>query len=512
MTGVITRGRALNAQATDRPVAVIDVGSNSVRLVVYDAARRVPMPVFNEKVLCGLGRGIDSTGRLNPEGVAMALDSLHRFSVLTHSMGVDDLTVIATAAVREAEDGGDFIEMVENRCGLKVRPIPGEEEARLSALGVLSAMPEAEGLAGDLGGASFEVVRVGKGLIHQQATLPIGPIRLAMRDGMDGETALNMIDEYLAKIDWLEKAKGKTFYAVGGAWRAISRIHMNLTDYPLLVAHHYEIPGKQALAFANTVALDNQGMLGKFHRGISKKRVETLPFAAKLLSRLIEISGVSNVIFSSYGLREGCVFDRLPSSVRSSDPLIDACLNLAWMTGRATVDGEALFHWMSPAFPDETAHERRLRRAACLLADLEWSEHPDYRVEHALLRILRYPMIGIDHAGRAYMGLAVASRHARVQPRLFDRFLEPLLEKKEARRARANGLAMRLGYTLSGGVISLLEQSHIRREGERLIFELPEAADVLVGDVVQRRFQSLAKLLGCKGHFSFVESKRKVAV
>ena len=314
------------------------------------------------------------------------------------------------------------------------------------------------------------------------------------------------------QIDWLEKAKGKTFYAVGGAWRAISRIHMNLTDYPLLVAHHYEIPGKQALAFANTVALDNQGMLGKFHRGISKKRVETLLFAAKLLSRLIEISGVSNVIFSSYGLREGCVFDRLPSSVRSSDPLIDACLNLAWMTGRATVDGEALFHWMSPAFPDETAHERRLRRAACLLADLEWAEHPDYRVEHALLRILRYPMIGIDHAGRAYMGLAVASRHARVQPRLFDRFLEPLLEKKEARRARANGLAMRLGYTLSGGVISLLEQSHIRREGERLIFELPEAADVLVGDVVQRRFQSLAKLLGCKGHFSFVESKRKAAV
>ena len=509
MPGVLIRGRSINAQPDARPVAVIDVGSNSVRLVVYDAARRVPMPVFNEKVLCGLGRGIDSTGRLDPEGVTMALDALQRFAVLTDSMGVDDLTVIATAAVREAEDGGAFVDAVEQRCGLKIQPIPGEEEARLSALGVLSAIPEADGLVGDLGGASFEVVRVGEGTIHRQATLPIGPIRLAIRNGMGGDSALKAIDEHLEGAGWLGSGQGKTFYAVGGAWRAMARIHMNLTEYPLLVAHHYEIPGKQALAFANTVALDEHGMLGKFYGGISKKRVGTLPFAAQLMSRLIEKSGVTKVVFSAYGLREGCVFDRLPSKVKSDDPLIDACLNLAWMTGRATVDGEALFHWMSPAFPKETEAERRLRRAACLLADLEWSEHPDYRVEHALLRILRYPMIGVDHSGRAFMGLAVASRHAQVRQRLFDRFLEPLLDKKVARRARATGLAMRLGYTLSGGVISLLEQSHIRREDDRLIFELPESAGVLVGDTVQRRFRSLAKVLRCEAHFSYVEPQRK---
>lgn len=509
MPGVITRGRTLNTKAEDRPVAVIDVGSNSVRLVVYDSASRVSVPVFNEKVLCGLGRGIDSTGRLNPEGVELALASLQRFAVLTHSMGVDDLTVIATAAVREAEDGPDFVKTVEQRCGLKVQPIPGEEEARLSALGVLSAIPEADGLVGDLGGASFEVVRVEEGAFQAQATLPIGPIRLANRDGMDYDTAMRTIDENLEKTDWLSSARGKTFYAVGGAWRALARIHMNLTDYPLLVSHHYEIPGRQALAFSHTLAMDDHGMLEKFYGGVSKKRISTLPFAALLLNRLIEVSGVSKVIVSAYGLREGCLFDRLPREVREIDPLIDACRNLAWMTGRATVDGEALFHWMNPAFPGETDRERHLRRAACLLADLEWSEHPDYRVEHALLRILRYPMIGIDHAGRAYMGLAVASRHAQVRDRLYDRFLEPLLDDAEAKRARATGLAMRLGYTLSGGVISLLEQTHIRRDGDTLIFELPESADVLVGDTVQCRFRSLAKVLGCEPQFSFVKSRRK---
>lgn len=511
MPGVITRGRTLNAQAEVKPVAVIDVGSNSVRLVVFDAARRVSVPVFNEKVLCGLGRGIDSTGRLNPEGVELALDALQRFAVLTHSMGVADLTVIATAAVREAADGADFVKTVERRCGLKVKPISGEEEARLSALGVLSAIPEADGLVGDLGGVSFEIGQVENGSFHALTSLPIGPIRLANRDGVDHVAALSAIDDYLTKIDWLESARGKTFYAVGGAWRAFARIHMNLNDYPLLVAHHYEIPGREALAFANSVSNDDRGKLDKFYGGVSKKRIGTLPFAALLLRRMIEISGVSKMMISAYGLREGCLFDRLPRDMQSKDPLIDASRNLAWMTGRVTVDGEALYHWMTPAFPDETTRERRLRRAACLLADLEWSEHPDYRVEHALLRILRYPMTGVDHAGRAYMGLAVASRHAQVRKRLYDRFLEPLLDKSEAKRARATGLAMRLGYTLSGGVIALLEQSHIRREGDTLIFEMPESAGILVGDTVQRRFRSLAKLLRCEPKFFFVKNLRKAA-
>ena len=511
MPGVITRGRANAMRNGDRPVAVIDVGSNSVRLVVYDSARRVSVPVFNEKVLCGLGRGLDDTRRLHPEGVKLALDSLQRFAVLTHAMGVDDVTVVATAAVREAQDGADFVREAKRRCGLKVRPISGEEEARLSALGVLSAIPDADGIVGDLGGASFEAVRVEEGALRNQATLPIGPIRLANRENMDADKALRTIDAHLAQIDWLESANGKTFYAVGGAWRAFARTHMNMTDYPLLVSHHYEIPGRQALLFAETLTSDGSGAMARFYTGVSKKRVGTLPFAALLMGRLIEKSGISKVVISAYGLREGCLFDRLPAKTRADDPLIDACRNLAWMTGRATVDGEALYHWMAPAFPDETANEKRLRRAACLLADLEWSEHPDYRVEHALLRILRYPMIGVDHRGRAYMALAVASRHAQVRERLFDRFLDPLLDDGEVTRARATGLAMRLGYTLSGGVISLLEQTHIRRDDDVLTFELPESADVLVGDVVQRRFRSLAKLLECEPRFSFVAEPREAS-
>ncbi len=500
MTGVITRGRVANGTAGDKPVAVVDVGSNSVRLVVYDGAKRVPIPVFNEKVICGLGRGLDASGRLHPKGYLLALQSLQRFAALTDAMGVDDITVFATAAVREASDGPEFVDRVALECGLRVRPIPGEEEARLSALGVLSAYPGATGLMGDLGGASVELVELRQGRLAKQATLPMGPIRSPAAIADTKRT----IEGHLGALDWLGGARGGTFHAVGGAWRALARVHMTYMKYPLQVTHNYRIPGAEALTFSDMIANLSAGTL-RAVPGISKKRVESVPFAAFLLKRLIEETGAANVVFSASGIREGCLFDRLPESVRKEDPLIAASRNLAWMTGRATADGETLYHWMTPAFPGEDRREARLRRAACLLADLEWSEHPDYRAEHALLRILRYPLIGVDHPGRAYMGLAVASRHSRIHKNLYNRFLRRLLDDREADRARATGLAMRVGYTVSGGVISLLEQTALRREGNNLVLELPKHADVLVGDVVQRRFKALAKALGCTPRVDYIK-------
>jgi len=504
MTGILTRGRT--GDGGDKPVAVIDVGSNSVRLVVFDGAKRVPIPVFNEKVVCGLGRGLDATGRLHPKGFSMAVQSLQRFAALTDAMGVDDITVFATAAVREAADGPQFVAEVAKKCGLAVRPIPGEEEAKLAAFGILSAFPGADGVMGDLGGASVEIVRLRQGIIAQQATLAMGPIRSSAA----GPEVKQTIERHLAGLDWLENARGGTFYAVGGSWRALARVHMNHTGYPLLVTHNYVISAAEALNFSAMIANLSARSLHDVS-GISRKRVESVPFAAYLLKRLIEETGVANVTFSASGVREGSLFARLPQAVRDEDPLIAASRDLAWMTGRATADGDTLYDWMTPMFPDEGEREARLRRAACLLADLEWSEHPDYRVEHALLRILRYPLVGVDHPGRAFMGLAVASRHSRVRKTLHDRFLRRLLDDREAGRARATGLAMRLGYTVSGGVISLLEQTALRRVKDDLVLQLPEHADVLVGDVVQRRFKALAKALECTPRVEYFKAAERIS-
>jgi exopolyphosphatase/guanosine-5'-triphosphate,3'-diphosphate pyrophosphatase len=478
------------------PVAVIDIGSNSVRLVVYDAAKRAPVSVFNEKVLCGLGRGLDASNRLNPAGAEMAHKSVHRFAALTAAMGITEVDAFATAAVREAADGEAFRAAVERDCGFPVRIISGEEEARLSALGVIAEIPAADGIMGDLGGGSLELARLAEGESRNLATLPLGPLRLACGPDLGDQCGPNLADR-LAQAPWLQSAAGGTFYAVGGAWRNWARMHMGHVDYPLRIAHHYEIDAGAAIDFADEIARLPRDELRNLP-GFDSARADALPFANMLLKCLIERSGVASVMFSAFGVREGLIFDRLSAADKAEDPLIASCRNLAAMTGRATADGDALFRWISPAFSGETAAEARLRRAACLLADLEWSEHPDYRAEHALFRILRYPLIGVDHPGRAYMALAVASRHAKVSDVLLQRSIHDLIDQKEAGRARATGLAMRLAYTFSGGVFSLLEQTALRRDGDRLRLELPAHADVLVGDVVQNRFRTLAQELGCE--------------
>jgi exopolyphosphatase/guanosine-5'-triphosphate,3'-diphosphate pyrophosphatase len=495
MPGAIAPASLATEAVTGTPVAVIDIGSNSVRLVVYDAAKRAPIPVFNEKVLCGLGRDLDSTGRLNPAGATLALASVRRFAALTQAMGVTDIDAFATAAVREAADGPEFTAAAAQGCGFPVRTLGGAEEARLSALGVLAEIPQANGIMADLGGASLEIAHLENGAGAQQTSLPIGPLRVARGPG--GSGAERNMEHYLGQNTWLKAARGGTLYAVGGAWRAWARMHMRHVNYPLSIAHHYEITANSALEFSREIAALTPDALSNF-AGFPVERADSIPFANLLLKRLIEQTGVAAVLFSAYGVREGLIFDRLPATVKAEDPLLAACRNLATMTGRATADGEALYRWTSPAFADETTGEARLRRAACLLADLEWSEHPEYRAEHALLRILRYPLIGVDHPGRAYMGLAVASRHAKVPRTLLELHLRGLLDGRELRRAKAAGLAMRLAYTFSGGVISLLEQTALQRDGNRLKLELPGHADVLVGDVVQSRFRSLAQELGCE--------------
>ena len=495
MPGSLTRRRMPGA-ADDRPVAVIDIGSNSIRLVVYESARRTPTPIFNEKVLCGLARGLSETGRLSDAAVAMALSSLARFRALTSAMGVARIDAVATAAVRDAANGRQFCAAVRERCGFDVHILSGEEEARLSAEGVLSGIPEADGLMGDLGGGSVELVRLGAGATGMHATLPLGPLRIAEAGAINVSKVRKLVDKELAALPWLSEAKGKRFYPVGGAWRSLARVHMAHSNYPLHVIHQYTIRAKPMLEFSRLVSQLSPNTLRKLP-GVSRQRVETIPYAACLMQRLVETTGVHDIVFSAYGLREGCLYERLSEEERRIDPLLAACRWEAERVGRATADGEFLFHWMSPLFPAESLRQRRLRLAACHLADIGWSEHPDYRAEMVFDRILRHSTVGTDHPGRVFMALCVACRHGALKPELIREEAGTLLDEEDEATARVVGLAMRLGYTFSGGVISLLAQLRLRRADDKVVLSLPRHADILVGDAVERRFNALARQLLC---------------
>lgn len=472
---------------------MVDIGSNSLRLVVYDGIRRAPRTLFNEKVMCGLGRNLETTGRLDPGGVDLALGNLQRFLALARNIGVVRLDVLATAAVRDASDGRAFVAEVEKRYRLKVKVLSGTEEGRLSAYGVLAGIPEANGVVGDLGGGSVELVPVAGGQVGAAATMPIGPLRLADYDG-DDRKLRDVIDRHLASVPWLgAKIDGGAFYAVGGAWRALARIHMEQTRYPLHIIQHYTVPRGEAEDFLDVIARQSRKSLEKI-TAVSRKRLDAVPIAARVLQRLLRRIGSKQLVFSAFGLREGHVYSLLREAAQREDPLLAACDDIGDANARFGADGEELFAWTSPLFAGESKEQRRLRHAAALLGDLAWHEHPDYRAEQALHGVLYMPVAGIDHGERAYLAATIYARYGGDQDS-FD-VLHALLEDDTLAAARVTGLALRLGYTLSGGAPGLLSGSKLAIEGGSLVLNLAPEAAKRYGESVQRRLDALGRSLG----------------
>jgi len=480
---------------TRRPVGILDVGSNSIRLVVFAHGGRAPQPIFNEKVLCGLGRGVAVTGRLADAAMADAIENLARFAEVARVMGVGRLIGVATAAVREAENGRAFVAEVRRETGLTLKIISGEEEARLSALGVLSSTPDADGFMGDLGGASLELVDIHRRQPRAQVTLPLGPLALAAMTGGSLKRAQAVVARHLAEVPWLDRLAGRDLYLVGGAWRALARVHMALSDYPLKVIHAYTLESAQARDFLERLPRLGKPALKKIPGVI--RRVDALRWAALPLVELLLAGKPRRLVFSSYGLREGCMFDHLPLAQRSLDPLLVHAQELASVQARFAPGPDELLAWLGRILP--SAFPERLARAAVLLGDIGWQDHPDYRAEHAFWRVLRLPAVGIDHRQRALLALAVHSRyHGHIEPALLTS-IRRLLQPGDAGAALVLGLALRLAFTLAGGVSGALAGGKLSIAGPHLRLTLPKGGQALGGEVVRRRLDALALALGKKG-------------
>ncbi len=479
-------------------VAIVDIGSNTVRLVVYDTPLRLPIPMFNEKAQCGLGRGLAASGKLNPKGVEKAYRSLSRFINLSTAMGADHLKLVATAAVREAGDGEDFVAEVKRRFGLDVEVLSGTEEARMAAKGLLNGVPRADGLVGDLGGGSLDLVSLDRGAFGPQGTLPLGHLKMAEALAQGPEAAQDLIRQSLETVPWIAGAKGRKLYAIGGSWRSLARIFIDQTGHPLHVVDNFTLDLHDALRLSKIVAgLSDESM--KLISGIPRRRMETLPAAAMVLEALLREGRPDKLVFSGFGMREGQLLEILPGALSEQDALIDACKSLSDRVGRFALRGGEILEWMTPLFPDETKGERRLRLAACLLSDIGWNEHPDYRAEHAFHRVLRIPFAGLTHPNRVLLAEAVYVRYNGDPNSRLVAPVRSLLDPGQQSWVNVVGLALRLAHTLSGSAPGLLEQTRLQVGKNKLTLILPGDNGVFVGDTVKRRLKTLGRAVGLKG-------------
>jgi exopolyphosphatase / guanosine-5'-triphosphate,3'-diphosphate pyrophosphatase len=475
---------------------VVDLGSNSVRLVVFEGHGRNPIGIFNEKAVLRLGRGLSATGRLNDDGMAQAFTVLNRYHAVARAMGAQPFEVLATAAVRDARNGPDFVAALGQRMpGVAIRVLSGLQEAEYSAEGVLCGIPTADGILADIGGGSLEVVRLAAGTRGASQTLRLGVIRLAERSNDDPIRARAIAEADMAEVPWLGDGAGADLYLVGGAWRALARIHMAQTGYPLQMVHHYAIGREEARDLAGLISTAGRRALERLP-AMPRRRIDDLPFAAAVLRRLLRATGVRRVVFSASGLREGWFMQRLPEEVRRQDPLLAAGREMAARLGRDPSLPPALLDWTAPLFPAETPAARRLREAACWLSDIGSHDHPEFRSEQAFLRVLRQPGIGLDHHARAFLALTTAMRYEVETDAEFLRPARLLLDVATAARAEVLGVALRLAYTLSAGTSDLLASTALLLRGGQLLLRLQEDSGVFAGESVVRRLDRLAQTLG----------------
>jgi exopolyphosphatase/guanosine-5'-triphosphate,3'-diphosphate pyrophosphatase len=423
--------------------------------------------------------------------VQSAFIHLDRFVALARAIGVSRLDALATAAVRDAEDGDQFARQVERRCRARVRILSGEEEGRLSALGVISAIPSAHGVVGDLGGGSVELVPVGAGRPGQGGTLPIGPFRLQHLVG-DERRLSEAVEQAVATLPWLGKRRDQTFYAVGGAWRALARIHMEQTHYPIHVIHGYTLAWRDADDFLALVARLSRRSLEQIGT-VSRKRLEVVPVSAEILRRVLAAVRPKRLVFSAWGLREGHLYDLLPLRLRTQDPLLEGSADRAGALLRFQDDGARVARWLSPVFGRSDPF-RRLRTAAALLGDIAAREHPDYRAEQAFRAALYSPMTGLDHRERVFIAVALHARYGGPEAAIRD-IVYRLIDSETAAAARVTGLALRLAFTLSGGVSKLLSGGTISTAKGELVLRLRARGPMQGAEAVERRLGALARAL-----------------
>lgn len=478
-----------DAFLADDRIAVIDIGSNSVRLVVFDGAVRSPTYFFNEKIYCGLGTEIEATGKLSPEGRQSAMLALCRFASLLPALGVKRVEAVATAALREATDGAAFSAELEAASGLKINIISGEEEGRFAALGVLLGDDGARGMVVDIGGASMEIATVRDGEVGECVTTPLGPFRLSATE-KTGEA----LDSYIAatlRETWPSDATDGPCYLVGGGWRAFASIAMGREDYPLHVLHGYEMSVDHARDVARWIAASHPADLVK--AGLSKTRAANAPWTAHVLLQLIETRRPERFILSACGLREGVLFNMLPPAIRAGDPLTQSARVMECRAARFPGFGDELAGWLAPILPEVP---ERLLRAACLLSDVNWRIHPDYRALACFATATQSSLVGLSHHDRVLLAVALAYRYKGARSALSGQAPVALLDKQMLGKAEALGRLIRLGAMVTGTAVGLLHDLKLTRSATELVLNVPRGLKAMISPTVEARLRSAAQPLG----------------
>jgi exopolyphosphatase/guanosine-5'-triphosphate,3'-diphosphate pyrophosphatase len=485
------------------PVAVLDIGSNSVRLVVYERHARALTPLYNEKSSAALGRGVANSGKLADENMRKALTAIKRFALVTRLMKVGTTHILATSAVRDAKNREVFVGAVEGIMQAPVRVLSGEEEAYFASLGVRAGIPEFSGVVGDLGGGSLELSPMTAGSNATGETHELGVIRLQDDSKLSANKARTLSRSRLKDSILAARKAGGSFCAIGGTWRSLAKLHQQLRNYPLHMVQHYEVAAGEIAAFCEEIV--DAVAAGKQMPGadlVSSSRRELVPYGAAVLAEVLRAGRFEKVVFSALGVREGYLYSLLTPEQQQLDPLLELAEEMSILRSRSPGHAIDLIDFTAQLFEamaiTETADETRLRKVACYLADIGWRGHPDYRGEQSVDLIAYGSLTGVDHPSRAFLAEVLAVRYMGLKHKSVSQSLLNLSGAAASARARLIGAAFRVAYPMSAAMPGVLPRTSFEMVDGRLVLHLPDELAFLSGEHLAGRLDQLASVAAVK--------------
>lgn len=471
--------------------AIIDIGSNTVRMVIYGGTMRAPTVLLNEKVTAKLGRDIASKGVLADEAIDLAMRGLRRFALLLRDLKIDDVETVATAAVREASNGKAFIADLKS-LGFKPKIITGEEEAQLSANGVMGAFPGARGTVADLGGGSLELVRLGKEGPYEPASLPLGTLRLPDFRG-DSRSAMRKALEKALKKGVPDIPKGEPLYLVGGTFRTMAVYAMQEEGHPLSDPHGFEMSPEQAQRLIGKALANETVETLKARNRISSMRAEKLPDVSVLAEAMLSRLEPSRIIFSSWGLREGLIYASLPKHTKTRDPLLAGISVFADQRGAPATLAARIASWTVDAAPARKHGSERLRMAAISLALASMQIEPNIRLPQATDWALHKRWLAISGKERAMLAAAIEANGNAVD---LPNDVTALADEEALDEAICWGLSVRLARRLGASSPRSLQESRLQVTDDKLTLTLAQSQGDLLGLSTEKDMKLLASRLG----------------
>ena len=479
-------------------VSIIDIGSNSIRLVAYDKINRVPRMIYTEKVFCSLAKNLDIDNSIPKKNYKKTINAIKRFYKISLDIKSSELFIFATAAIREADNGFILKNEIENITNREMIILSENDEVKLSTQGLISSFPSANGIMADLGGGSLELSLLENGKLKKFTSLKIGVVRLLNEFSKNKNKCLINILKKLNQVKWLDKFKKTNFYAIGGSFRSLANVNIWNNKYPLSIVQGYAINSieiKKLLNLSSTIKAKTIKLIPE----IENERIKTIPVASIILDNLIKKIDPKKMIFCSQGLREGFLYSLLDKKTKKIDPLIFTAKKMAKNFNNSFFDGESIFKWLSPIFVNENENFKRLRLAASYLSELSyWHNFKDMESDYALNTVLYYPFLSLTHEQRIFLGLTIYTAcGGKINRPNILKYIK-LLKKDAINAACILGNGIKLAYTVSGGLYRNLHDYSLSVSNNEIFLITSDKKIIKTSTKIRRTLKKISKLIKIK--------------